>query len=365
MSIDVEIEPDGTRPLGGYARILLPAGTLAGPTTSVSLYEMFRERFLGEDGWQPTEALFGPYPVEDLGDRQCVIVGPEIVNHIDEFAAVRLALGDVVSETTWPDAIAHAPTAPPLGRILRPDEPDPAAGSALTGTRPTPAPTPQPEPPQEVAEPDPPAVDPVVEPVAEPIDDPVEPEPDPVDPPTDPVPVKSGSSSWIWIVLVLLLAAAAGGAYYHFAMREPVPAPEPEPVPDPVPEPVPEPEPAPDPCTDAALSADDVAFADRLAALRACGDKASAAAALAVLEAGLAAEDAETLLTFGHLYNPDISAPGIEDLVGLSFDPQPEVAIDYYMRARDAGAEGADAALSASCDALRASDPSAAEDLCE
>lgn len=354
MSIEVEIEPDPSRPLGGYARILLPIGTLSETTTTVSVYEMFRERFLGKDGWQATEAAFGPYEVKDTGSHQEVLVGPEIVNHLAEFAPIRLAFGSVLSEATWPDSVAQAPNAPPIGHIFGGE-----SGAQETGPKQAvKEPDPTPEPPEPA--PAPPKHEP-----PSPIPEPPKPEPQPNPPgPNSGLEPKAGFP-WLAVALVVsVLILAGAGAYYYFVLGpEPGPVTETSDPPDPVEE---EPETAAtDTCSEDVLMAVEGSFSEQLSSLRACGADASADTALVVLEAGVDAEDPEALLIFGHLYNPSVTDGEIEEVMGLSFSDLPEVAIDYYIRARDAGATDAEDALQAACESLRAADPGAAEDLCE
>ena len=354
MSIDVDIEPDPSRPLGGYARVLLPAGALARGEVSLTIYEMFKERYLGQDGWQPTKAAFGPYPVETTPTGQRFVIGPEIVNHLSEFAPVRLGFGDAEVEVTWPDTVAVAPNAPPIGSVI--------------------GPTPKPEVLEGPYGGDDDARD----------DDTGEggfddaggsggPEPGTEDGlgADEPGPGSGGaggtttgglSRGVLLLVGGLVLALAAGG-YYYWSTLAPVPVVDPEPEPDG--ELVVEPEPAPDPCAAETLRGSEEGFSTRLETLRGCAGSASPETALDILEAGVAEGDAEALLLFGHIYNPGVTDEDIEGAVGLSFGDNLAVAIDYYSRAGDAGSESAVEALSQACDSLRAVDPAAAEDLCE
>lgn len=341
MTTDIDIEPDPSRPLGGYARIVLPAGTLAHSEVTLSVYEMFKERFLGQDGWQPTKTAFGPYPVQSTASGQQILIGPEIVNHLSEFVPVRLDFGDFEAELTWPDTVAVAPNAPPIGYEIGHET----------------APTPPPQPPG-------PSLTPGPGPGNPPLSPPPGPTPGAVPGPTPgPAPAPTpglgpgGRSPWVPLLIVGLVALAlAAGGYYYWSSLEPEPEPEPAPGP--------EPEPA-DPCAAEGLTGSDAAFDKRLESLRGCADAASAETALAILESGVAAGDPDALLLFGHLYNPDVTDEDIESAVGLSFGDNFAVAIDYYSRAKDAGSDTAAEALAQACESLRAADPAAAEDFCE
>jgi hypothetical protein len=368
MMTEVEIEPDPSRPLGGYARVVLPAGSLSEAEVSVSVYELFKERFLGIDGWQPTEAAFGPYPVESTSTQQHFVIGPEIVNHLSEFVPVRFAFGGFTSEVTWPDTVATAPNAPPLGQVIG-EKPAAAAGGPLEPVADTERQDAAP------ASSQPPEGQPAQSPEIRP----TRPEPASVKPTLPPGRGEDGKTGVSWVALLLgavLIAALAIGAYFYWISLEPAPlveiAPvtEEEPEPDPVEETVteteePVAEPEIDPCAAETLRGSDEGFAMRLESLRGCAGAASAETALSILEAGVDAGDAEALLLFGHLYNPNVTDSDIEGAMGLSFSDNFEVAIDYYSRARDAGLDAAADALTQACEGLRTIDPSAAEDLCE
>lgn len=350
---DVEIEPDRSRPLGGYAKVIVPANAIKGTEVSLTVYEMFKERFLGQDGWQPTEVAFGPYTVNNTPTHQEFIIGPEIVNHLSEFVPVRLGFGSFDAEVTWPDSVAIAPNAPPIGHAIGSD-PGTAGPSTPVEEAETPPPEPAPAPP---------------EPEPEPIPSPPEPEPMPQTGDAE----TSGASRMGLFIGLLVLIAVAVGAYFVWSnsQTEPEPEPEPivEPVPEPDPEPVPEPEPEPvvevDPCGAETLLAAEDDFSTRLESLRGCAGSVDADTALNILEAGVSAGDADALMLFGHLYNPAITDDEVEGAIGLSFSDNFEVAIDYYMRARDAGSEAATDSINQACETLRNLDPGAAEDVCE
>ena len=310
----ISVRPDPAHPRGGYAELLLPEGDLAGDSTQVSVFDNYSERYLGEAGWQATQVMFGPYAVTRAGGQARLIIGPEIVNQIEEYANVRMTVGDASHDISWPDEVVPATGAAKIGGIMGATQTSAAPKSALTAKMPDPEPAPE-------------APNVVAEPVPEPIADPV---------PSAP-PEKSGKGALIGGILLLVLLAA--GALFWF-MR---PAEEP-------PEPVAE-QTAPlstDPCAIAQLSALQ-GFAAQATALRGCGAKASADAALGLVERAAAGEDADALVLFGTVYDGQDTDSVIEDTIGLTFGDVPATAAEYYARAVAAGSTEAAAKLEALC----------------
>ncbi len=113
----VAILPDPEHPRGGFALLSLLDGTAA-ETATVAIQNTFSGQFLGENGWQPTRAMFGPYPVRGSGDDARILIGPEIVNQLEEYTALRITVGEETAETSWPDDVVPAPGAASIGGIV-------------------------------------------------------------------------------------------------------------------------------------------------------------------------------------------------------------------------------------------------------
>ncbi|MEM9577288.1 MAG: hypothetical protein AAF999_09770 [Pseudomonadota bacterium] len=322
----ISISPDPAHPRGGYALLTLPEGELEGETTQVAVFDNYSERYLGEAGWQPVKVLFGPYDVMREGGQARVVIGPEIVNQIEEYANVKLLVGTAEQDLSWPDEVVPAPGAAKIGGIMGTTLQDAAPKGTLT------AKIPEPE-----LDPEPAVPEPEMEPVA------------PVVPETPERPEKPGRGGML-IGLLALVLIAAGIAYWFVGLDS---APQPVDQPDPVAE-------ADDPCGIGVLSALD-GFAAQRDALLVCAGKASADAALGLLEKAAAAGDAEALLLFGTVYDGQVNADVIEDQIGLTFEDAPATAAEYYARAVAAGSETARAQLTALCDRMSTMDDTLAQ----
>ncbi len=326
----ISISPDPAHPRGGYALLTLPDGDLAGETTQVAVFDNYSERYLGEAGWQPVKVLFGPYDVIREGGQARLVIGPEIVNQIEEYANVKLFVGTTEQDVSWPDDVVPAPGAAKIGGIMGTTLKDEAPKGTLTAKIPEPEPVPEPVQPENAVEPAAPAS----------AEGPAGPE-------------KQGRGGTLIGLLVLVLIAA-GVAYWFLAMDS---------VPEPVAEPVVAPEPIADadnPCGIDALSAID-GFAAQSDALRGCAGNASADVALGLLERAAAAGEADALLLFGTVYDGQVNADVIEDQIGLTFDDVPATAAEYYARAVAAGSETAGEQLAALCDRMSTMDDTLAQ----
>jgi len=313
----IDVKPDPAHPRGGYAELSWPETDLAGETTEVSVFDNYSERYLGAAGWQPTKAFFGPYKVQRDGARARVVIGPEIVNQIVEYANVRLSVGPVVADVGWPDDVVPAPGAARIGGIL----------STSSTAEKTPPPRPEPALTAEHPSAPPPSTAPTTKSTPT--------------PPTDPLEqTRSGKYAWV-LAAAVLLAGAAGAAYWYTQQAAPV-------DPDVVAEPV---DPDPNPCAGAALQALG-SFAAQLDGLRSCGGGVSADTALRLVEAAAATGDAEALLLFGTVYDAMVTTPVIEDEIGFTFEDTPATAAEYYARSKAAGSEEAGQRLDALCERM-------------
>lgn len=292
----IEIRPDPAHPHGGYA--ILSTGTSALPddTVVIDVFDKFKGYYLGENGFQPTRNLFGPYKVVRAGGRAEVLIGSEIVNHIEEYANLRLTLGPVVADVSWPDTVLPAAGALPVGGIYVAPKP----GSTLSGAAPADKPAAPPQP--------------VPEPATETGKD-----------------AKSRLPSILAGLVVL--AILAGGAYWVFG-RTPAVVPVP---------------PGPNPCSAGALATLGAkGFAPVLAQLRLCGGQISVDDVLLQVEKASAAGDAVAITVFGQLYDGAQTDP-VETATGLTFDDDPARAAEYYARAKAAGGEDAGPLLAQIC----------------
>jgi hypothetical protein len=329
----IDIRPDPARPHGGYAVLAVEAGAVPGDTVSVTLLNPYNEKYLGADGFQSEPAAFGPYAVVREGAEARVTVGPEIVNQIEEFARLKITIGSVSATVNWPDEVVPAPGAARIGWLMRPGERATGDGGGnLVGLMP-----------QAPAEAE-------AEAAAAP--------PQPALPAPEPEPVNAGAESgggrglMIGGGIAALVAAIAAGLYLSGALGpdEPVAVPDVLPAATAMPSVTPAPAPPEDPCAAGALDAlRGQSFAEVEPRLRDCGGAVSLDTALLLLEDAAAAGDAAALVLFGKLYDAEAVDAGFETTIGLSFADTPAIAVDYYARARDAGAGGAEALLRAAC----------------
>ncbi|MDZ7710614.1 MAG: hypothetical protein U5K36_11575 [Roseovarius sp.] len=330
----ITLRADPGHPHGGYAELSLPADKVSGDTVELAVFDKYSERYLGGDGWQATREAFGPYAVQRDGATARVLIGPEIVNQIEEYANVRLELGDVTQDIGWPDDIVPAPGAARIGNILSARAPQAGGGAGLDVRLAPPA---EPDPPE--AAPDP--------------EEDIPPPPDPVDEPGD-VPEESDESeqeddprrrsgAWLWLV-ALVLVALGGGWWYLQEGARPVTTDNTGDAPA-------QTGAVSDTCALDTIAAED-GFAAQLDALRDCGADASADTALTLLERAANRQDAGALLLFGEIYDAEAGDPVIEETIGLSLPDTPATAADYYSRAVEAGSDTARERLGALCTRL-------------
>jgi len=319
----LSIRPDPAHPKGGYAVLDLPAERLTGDTALVAVYNSYSERFLGESGWFASRTDFGPYPVRRAEGRAGVVIGPEIVNQIEDNAALVLFVGPVRAETVWPDDVVPLPGAgssltgltlgPGLGDA-KPRADHPAA--SLSG--------PQPGGGRAGADRAGPGGDPV---------------------PAD-LPAPAGRKPLVIAGLGAALAALAAAVWFMAGAR-----PEQTAVPAVVAAvPV---EARGDLCTDERLRGlGNRGFAEIARELVACGSAANPETALGLLEDAADRTDPDALLMFGELYDAGAAESVLKSAVGLDLGDIPANAADYYGRARAAGNPAAAIRLSSLCKRL-------------
>ena len=305
----IKVSPDPVHPRGGHAVLSLKGDTLHGDVTEVAVFNNYSERYLGEKGWQPGRVLFGPYTVSRDGDEARVLVGPEIVNQIDEYASLRLEVGGTSFDVSWPDDVVPAPGAARIGGIMPSRGSDGAASSGMAASMP-------------------------VEDVTRPLVEESEQEDDPsvVD---DTVQADEKRGLALFVLLAALLVV--GALVFWFLTREDI-APEQLSGTD-------------DTCAAASLAAIS-GFDGQLQALRTCGAQASADTALGLVERAAAAGDPEALTLFGTMYDGEAGEPLIEETIGLTFGDVPATAAEYYARAVDVGSKEANDHLVKLCERM-------------
>ena len=343
MSLTVHTDPQ--EPAGGFAFLELPGGSLGAGRVMVAVLEVYGSRWLGPsqaDGnkveigdanWQGERHDFGPYLVHAHDGADWVRIGPEIVNKIEEYTPLRLMVGTLSEDVTWPDDVPPRAGAAVLGGLQSTALASTQdKGSALMGNANIPEPEPEPTPP-----PIPPEITP-------------EPEPE-LEPTVISLPSKKTDKTlwWLLLLLVVLLGLVLGAAWWFFWREQsglPVAKPpvadsdiktvEPN-TGDPMPL-----------CTSAALT-DLGGFAATRDAIRACGDALSPDTVLTIVEDAASAGDKDALLLFGTLYDEATVDARIETVIGLSFSDNPALAAEYYARARAAGSVEAEARLRGVC----------------
>jgi hypothetical protein len=328
MSISVRPDPD--HPLGGYALLEIDESLPQGPV-SVSILDLAEDRYLGPKGWQQAPVALGPFEARDEGGKVVVPVGPGIVDNIDEYATLKLTVGGVSGQLSWPDTIRTSPDRVGLGGL-----------GMLAGSAPAKAAPPPPPPPEPPVTPDPPP------------EKPVDTGPETI----DPVPEQPKSLLVPILLGLVLLAAIAGGAWYYLTQMQEEPPVEIVEEPEPEPEPsVEEPEPAP-PVQQAGCDAEGLAAAAALEpgpafeAIAGCGADSDADRRLAIIERAAEAGVPAAIAMIGRWYDPAQA-----DEVGSGFATRDAgQAARYYSEALEAGYEAAQPLLDAACAAL---DPSA------
>ncbi len=313
------IQEDTDHPDGGFARVLVEG--MAGQ--SITAVTIAREGFgadsLGPRGWQVAAARLAPVAAADLGAHLVLILGPEVVEHL-EAGPIRLGLPEIgLSQVVmWPD-IAPLPAAKRTGfataqrpaRIATPAPP-------LRGPGPLPAPRPLRAPAADatimVARPPP------VMPAA------TTPAPDP----TAPASAAQRRAPIYALALMLVAALGLGGWLYQDAMmgvftRQPAPvAVVAQPAPpggDPL-----------DTATPAQLAAMTLPPAQILAVAERRQARGQHQDALLLLELAATQNHPPAISALARLYDPTSFTPG-----GALSVPNPGKAAQYWRAAEQAG----------------------------
>ncbi len=355
----IEIKPDPKHPRGGFAEITISGATADDDPVSVAVFNSYQQKWLGADGWQPNRASIPARTAEQGGDTLRLVVGPEVVNHIEEDTPVRIEVGGGSWDTYWPDDINAGPDEAVIG------------GIGGTGTAP------------EVKAPTVMVAQPQTDDAESGVD--VGDDGDAKSPdsnlegkgsaaPSDTFEEESeGKSSKTGLIIGgVVVAAVLGALAYLFLIPGTTPEEDPVEVTEPEPEAAPDPEPAPEQnaCAMSQFAELSSQGFDAVAGkMRECGGSLSADDALGLVEKAALAGDAEALALFGSIYDSGVTDDVIEGRIGLTFPDKPSLAAEYYDRAVKAGSQEAADRLAAVCTRLRIKSDSlsksAFEDYCQ
>lgn len=343
----IDIRPDPKHPAGGFAEITISGAEADGDQVMVSVFNSYQQKWLSPEGWQANRTSIPAREASQTDGGLRVIVGPEIVNQIEEDTPLRIEVAGGSWDTYWPDDINAGPDEAVIGGIG-------GTGAAPEAKEPT----------VMVAQPAEEA-DETVLPASESTGQNQTELTDEVSDETDEDEVKKSMTGIIAAVVVLILILAAGAYYFMNSSNE-------QPVETAVVAPEPQSESAPvaDDCAldqVAALSSE--GFGPVAARIRECGGSLSADNALGFVEKAANLGDAEALALFGALYDNTVTDDVIEGQIGLTFPDEPARAAEYYSRAAEAGSEDAGTRLTAVCTRLRLKSDtlsqSAYEDYCQ
>ena len=331
------VHPDPQEPAGGFAFLELPDGSLQGDTTTVAVFDAYGERWLRQAvarndrdlNWQTERFEFGPYRIYRHEGADWVRIGPEIVNWIEEYAPLRIAVGGAAYNVIWPDDVAPRARAAELGDIRPVARPRPVVATPAPAPRPASAP--------------------------EPATDPAALTADTVPPPAPKPRARRAAGLGLLTSLLLFLfavvAGAAAGTWWHWPADTASQSDTSAVVA----------RAATDTCSVNALSGLGGGFATVGQAMRNCGRDITPDVALALVEDYAARSDPQALLLFGTLYDGTELDARVENLIGLSFATDDTKAVEYYHRAVAAGAIEADTRLAATCARLADADSTLAK----
>lgn len=345
----IEIRPDPKHPRGGFAEVTIDGASAPDGPVLVSVFNSYQQKWLGPGGWQANRAELPARSAVQEGGALRLILGPDVVNQIEEDTPIRLEVGAQSWDTYWPDDINAGPDEAVVGDIGGTGH-EPEAKSPTTVAAPPP-PTPEEETLSGAAA------------AEEDADDDEEFDDEEYEEDNEPrrqsiLPVILGG---------LVLAAALAVLAFYFLFQpgdDATPAPRPETAAAPAPEP------AADDCAANAVGAlQSGGFAPVAGKVRDCGNSLSADSVLGFVEKASAANDPDALNLFGALYDSGVTDEVIETTIGLSFSDQPARAAEYYARAVSAGSTEAATRLQAVCRRLLLNSDtlsqSAREDYCQ
>ena len=333
------VHPDPQQPAGGFAFFELPEGRLTGEEEKVAIFDAYGERWLAEgDGqWQADPHEFGPYKVYRHEGADWLRIGPEIVDRIEEYAPLKIRVAGRDYDVNWPDDVPPRAGAAvrgglqPVARAQAEESVSQLVGRVQNEPEPVEAEKPKTMPEQ-----------PQVETAA-------------VQEPVRRSPRRRRRLRRLLLALLVILLLLAGGLLWWYFDPLTLLATE-EPVQNNTEEEVIAQEVVPEnPCSREALRAISGGFEGVDQRLRECGSEVSADTALALVETYAGVDDPAALYLFGALYDGETLEARIENLIGLSFEPDDAKAAEYYARAVEAGSDRATATLAATCERLSGS----------
>lgn len=120
--MSLSLTKDPAKRLGGWALVRLPAKTAAESTVTVRRSDT--AEWLGAADWQGGRYAFGPYPIENDPKGAFVRIGPEIVNRMEPYLPFTMALPELghEAELDWPEDILPAPEGAVVGGVGRPPD---------------------------------------------------------------------------------------------------------------------------------------------------------------------------------------------------------------------------------------------------
>lgn len=105
----MKIEQDPGHPGGGFARLVLPgkAGDARKKPRVTITRQSNGDSCLGRAGWQAAEHQFKPRRIRVEGSSLALILGPEIVDNVDEFTGVTVSVPplQVSEQLRWPSLL--------------------------------------------------------------------------------------------------------------------------------------------------------------------------------------------------------------------------------------------------------------------
>lgn len=121
----MQVEDDLSRPEGGHALLVVPGRASEAGTSLTVTVRRFRESdpCLGPNGWQPAEHRFKPRRRTTRGDDLVLVLGPRIVDQVEEFTTVMVGVPefDLSENLHWP-ALRPSSGLPGAGLDDEPEE---------------------------------------------------------------------------------------------------------------------------------------------------------------------------------------------------------------------------------------------------
>jgi len=137
--VGLQVIDDDSRPGGGYARLIFEGqADQADQNVTVTLRRGGdSDPWLGPRGWQPGEHAFQPAAVEAEGSDLVVVVGPEVVGHIETFTTVQATLPELQLSgvASWEATPSYVPEERPAEAAPAAEPPPSAAPPAAPPQR--------------------------------------------------------------------------------------------------------------------------------------------------------------------------------------------------------------------------------------